>query len=81
MLAIAGGDLQAPLPKPGPDELGQMTEALRVFRNTAVEVDEQRLRERQVVLDTIDYGVLNSRLRVASAHAVPCLPRSVGPVR
>jgi hypothetical protein len=35
-----------------------MAEALRVFRDTAVEVEEQRLRERQLVLDTIDYGVL-----------------------
>jgi adenylate cyclase len=58
MLAIAGGNLKAPLPAAGPDELGQMAKALRVFRDTAVEVEEQRLRERQVVLDTIDYGVL-----------------------
>jgi signal transduction histidine kinase len=66
MLAIAGGNLRAPLPATGPDELGQMTEALRVFRDTAVEVEEQRLRERQVVLDTIDYGVviLDPELRV-----------------
>jgi len=58
MLRIAGGELQAPLPAPGGDEIGRMAEALRVFRDTAVEVEEQRLRERQVVLDTIDYGVL-----------------------
>jgi signal transduction histidine kinase len=58
MLAIASGNLWAPLPPTGPDELGLMTEALRVFRDTAVEVEEQRLRERQVVLDTINYGVL-----------------------
>ncbi len=58
MLAIAGGNLRAPLPAAGPDEVGQMATALRVFRDTAVEVEEQRLRERQVVLDTIDYGVL-----------------------
>ena len=35
-----------------------MAQALHSFRDTAVEVEEQRLRERQVVLDTIDYGVL-----------------------
>ena len=35
-----------------------MAEALRVFRDTEVEVEEMSLRERQVVLDTIDYGVL-----------------------
>jgi signal transduction histidine kinase len=58
MLQIAGGELRVPLPAPGGDEIGRMAEALRVFRDTAVEVEEQRLRERQVVLDTIDYGVL-----------------------
>ena len=58
MLAIAGGELRAPLPAAGGDEIGRMAEALRVFRDTAVEVEEERLRERQVVLDTIDYGVL-----------------------
>jgi len=43
-----------------------MAKALQVFRDTAVEVEEQRLRERQVVLDTIDYGVviLDHELRV-----------------
>ena len=58
MLRIAGGELEAPLPPAGGDEIGRMAEALRVFRDTAVEVEEQRLRERQVVLDTIEYGVL-----------------------
>ena len=58
MLRIAGGELSAPLPAPGADEIGRMAEALRVFRDTAVEVEEERLRERQIVLDTIDYGVL-----------------------
>jgi signal transduction histidine kinase len=58
MLRIAGGELGAPLPAPGADEIGRMAEALRVFRDTAVEVEEDRLRERQIVLDTIDYSVL-----------------------
>ena len=59
MLAIAGGNLKAPLPlRRGNDEIGQMADALRVFRDTAVEIEEQNLRERQVVLDTIEYGVL-----------------------
>jgi signal transduction histidine kinase len=58
MLQIAGGELKVPLPASGEDEIGRMADALRVFRDTAVEVEEQRLRERQVVLDTIDYGVL-----------------------
>ncbi len=58
MQAIAGGNLRAPLPAAGGDEIGRMAQALRSFRDTAVEVEEERLRERQVVLDTIDYGVL-----------------------
>ncbi|HEX6015309.1 MAG TPA: response regulator, partial [Geminicoccaceae bacterium] len=58
MMRIAAGDLRAPLPAAGADEIGRMAEALGVFRDTAVEVEEERLRERQVVLDTIDYGVL-----------------------
>jgi signal transduction histidine kinase/methyl-accepting chemotaxis protein len=66
MLQIAGGELKVPLPAAGEDEIGRMADALRVFRDTAVEVEEQRLRERQVVLDTIDYGVLilDAELRV-----------------
>jgi adenylate cyclase len=58
MLQIADGELRVPLPAPGGDEIGRMAEALRVFRDTALEVEEGRLRERQIVLDTIDYGVL-----------------------
>lgn len=59
MLDIAGGDLRAPLPpRTGNDEIAQMVDALAVFRDTAVEVEELNLRERQVVLDTINYGVL-----------------------
>ena len=38
MLAIAGGNLRAPLPAAGGDEIGRMAEALTVFRDTAVEV-------------------------------------------
>src|SRR5918995_2305426 len=59
MLAIAAGDLKTPLPHfRGEDEIAGMAKALSVFRDTAVEIEEQNLRERQVVLDTIDYGVL-----------------------
>jgi signal transduction histidine kinase/CheY-like chemotaxis protein len=58
MLAVASGNLRAPLPPAGKDEIGRMAKALSVFRDTAVEVEENRLRERQAVLDTIDYGVL-----------------------
>jgi adenylate cyclase len=58
MLAIAEGRLRTSLPAPGRDEIGRMAEALRIFRDTAVEIEDQNLRERQVVLDTIEYGVL-----------------------
>jgi adenylate cyclase len=58
MLAIAGGNLRAPLPTAGRDEIGRMAEALTVFRDTAVEVEDKNLRELYTLLDTIDYGVL-----------------------
>jgi signal transduction histidine kinase/DNA-binding response OmpR family regulator len=46
MLAIAGGNLRAPLPAAtGNDEIARMAEALTVFRNTAIEVEESNLRE------------------------------------
>ncbi|MBM6581950.1 response regulator [Microvirga sp. BT689] len=58
MLAIAGGNLRAPLPADGGDEIGQMAKALAVFRDTAVEVEEKNLREvanaRQRLIDAIE---------------------------
>ena len=58
MLAIAGGNLRAPLPAAGRDEIGRMAEALRLFRDTAVEVEEKSLREvaeaRQRLIDAIE---------------------------
>jgi PAS domain-containing protein len=58
MLAIAGGNLRAPLPAAGGDEIGRMAEALAVFRDTAVEVEENKLREiaqaRQRLIDAIE---------------------------
>ncbi len=58
MLAIAGGNLRAPLPGAGRDEIGRMAEALRLFRDTAVEVEEKNLREvaeaRQRLVDAIE---------------------------
>jgi signal transduction histidine kinase/HAMP domain-containing protein len=70
MLAIAGGNLRAPLPAVGHDEIGRMAEALRFFRDTELEIEEMNLRERQVVLDTIDYGVLilDPELRVRMSN-------------
>ena len=59
MLAIAGGNLRAALPAAkGNDEIAQMAAALTVFRDTAVEVEENNLREiaqaRQRLVDAIE---------------------------
>lgn len=58
MLAIAGGNLRAPLPATGRDEIGRMAKALVLFRDTAVEVEEKNLREvaeaRQQLVDAIE---------------------------
>jgi class 3 adenylate cyclase/PAS domain-containing protein len=59
MLAIAGGNLRAPLPEPGSgDEIGRMAESLVVFRDTAIEVEENNLRDietaRQRLIDAIE---------------------------
>ncbi len=59
MLAIAGGNLRAPLPEPGSnDEIGRMAEALVVFRDTAIEVEETNLHDietaRRRLVDAIE---------------------------
>ena len=59
MLSIAGGNLRAPLPEPGSnDEIGRMTESLVVFRDTAIEVEENNLRDietaRRRLIDAIE---------------------------
>ena len=59
MLAIAGGNLRAPLPEPGSgDEIGRMAESLVVFRDTAIEVEENNLRDietaRRRLVDAIE---------------------------
>ena len=58
MLAIAGGNLHAPLPGTGRDEIGRLAEALRLFRDTAIEIEEKSLREvaeaRQRLIDAIE---------------------------
>ena len=59
MLAIAGGNLRAPLPEPGSgDEIGRMAESLVVFRDTAIEVEESNLRDietaRRRLVDAIE---------------------------
>ncbi len=58
MLAIAGGNLKAELPTSGGDEIGRMAEALTIFRDTAVEIEDKNLREiagaRQRLVDAIE---------------------------
>jgi class 3 adenylate cyclase/HAMP domain-containing protein len=58
MLAIAGGNLRADLPKSGSDEIGRMAQALVVFRDTAIEVEESNLRDieeaRRRLVDAIE---------------------------
>jgi class 3 adenylate cyclase len=59
MLAIAGGNLRAPLPEPGSgDEIGRMAASLVVFRDTAIEVEENNLRDietaRRRLVDAIE---------------------------
>ncbi len=59
MLAIAGGKLRTTLPtSSGNDEVSEMAEALVIFRDTAVEVEENNLREiaaaRQRLIDAIE---------------------------
>ena len=59
MLAIAGGNLRAPLPEPGSgDEIDRMAESLVVFRDTAIEVEENNLRDietaRRRLVDAIE---------------------------
>jgi class 3 adenylate cyclase/HAMP domain-containing protein len=59
MLAIAGGNLRAALPEPGSgDEIGQMAKSLVVFRDTAIEVEENNLRNietaRRRLVDAIE---------------------------
>jgi adenylate cyclase len=56
-LAVAGGNLTADIPVDGGDEIGRMSEALTVFRNTAAEVEEANLQvteARQRLLDAIE---------------------------
>jgi class 3 adenylate cyclase len=59
MESVAGGDLKVHLPSDeSDDEIGRMTKALTVFRDTAVEIEESNLREigqaRQRLMDAIE---------------------------
>lgn len=61
MLAIAGGNLKAKLPKPGTDdEIGRMGEALIVFRDTAVEVEASNLKDIETARGRLVDAIENS---------------------
>lgn len=61
MLSIAGGDLEADLPKPGTDdEIGRMGVALIVFRDTAVEVQKSNLEEMETARRRLNDAIENS---------------------
>jgi class 3 adenylate cyclase/HAMP domain-containing protein len=80
MESVAGGDLKIDLPSTGPaDEIGRMANALTIFRDTAVEIEENNLREigqaRQRLLDAIEsisegfcYYDSDDRLVVANSN-------------
>ncbi len=80
MESVAGGDLRVDLPSgESDDEIGRMTKALKIFRDTAVEIEESNLREigqaRQRLLDAIEsisegfcYFDANDKLVVANNH-------------
>ncbi len=61
MHAIAGGNLRAALPDPGShDEIGRMAEALVVFRDTALEVEENNLRDIETARSRLVDAIENS---------------------
>lgn len=59
MMAIANGDLSATIPEATEDELGSMAAALKVFRDTAVEVRDSNLREIQETRSRLYHAIEN----------------------
>lgn len=59
MMEIANGNLSAPIPKEGDDELGSMAMALRVFRDTAVQVRDYNLREIRETRSRLSHAIEN----------------------
>ncbi|NVO29293.1 HAMP domain-containing protein [Donghicola sp. C2-DW-16] len=61
MLAIADGNLETKLPDPGiDDEIGRMADALKIFRDTAVEVRNSNLREIETARRRLTDAIENS---------------------
>ncbi len=80
MLAIAGGNLRAPLPTAsGGDEISRMAEALVVFRDTAIEVEESNLRDieeaRRRLVDAIENSSDGFAFYDPQDHLVICNTR------
>lgn len=59
MMAIADGNLSAPIPEATRDELGSMAAALNVFRDTAVEVRDSNLREIRETRSRLHHAIEN----------------------
>jgi two-component system phosphoglycerate transport system sensor histidine kinase PgtB len=57
MRAISRGDLKAPIPTGGRDEIAMMADALLVFRDTAIEVEEANA---QAIIDNARAGLLTT---------------------
>ena len=69
MMAIAGGQLEAPIPSGGSDEISRMGDALTVFRGTAIAAREaeRALREAKQDLET-RVADRTKELRIALDH-------------
>ena len=69
MLAIAGGNLDAPLPTDsGKDEIGRMADALRTFRDTAVESERLARLKRFLAPQLAELLVSSGDERVLESH-------------
>ncbi len=74
MLAIAGGNLRAPLPgSSGGDEIARMAASLVVFRDTAIEVEENNLRDIETARRRLVDAIENSSEGFAFFDPEDCL--------
>ena len=74
MLAIAGGNLRAPLPgSDGSDEIARMAASLVIFRDTAIEVEENNLRDIETARQRLVDAIENSSEGFAFYDADDCL--------
>ena len=53
MLAVADGNLRIPIVRSGRDEIADMADALTLFRDTAIEIEEKNLRRADEFLNVI----------------------------